>query len=60
MQAHPEFEGLQSLWSYLQFVPLEDEILDFFKPVATQILKKLRATPCMPTISAAAGKKGQN
>ncbi|KAL8608369.1 hypothetical protein ACOMHN_002602 [Nucella lapillus] len=57
-RAHPEFEGFQSLWSYLQFVPLEDEILDFFKPVATQILKKIRATPCMPTISGAAAKTG--
>ncbi|XP_076448916.1 LOW QUALITY PROTEIN: uncharacterized protein LOC143285481 [Babylonia areolata] len=58
-RAHPEFEGFQSLWCYLQFVPLEDEILDFFKPVATQILKKIRATPCMPAVtSASSGKAG--
>ncbi|KAK7114721.1 uncharacterized protein [Littorina saxatilis] len=56
-RSHPEFEGLQSLWSYLQFVPLEDEILDFFKPVATHVLQKLRATPCMPVVSASAGNK---
>lgn len=55
-QAHPEFEGLESLWAYLQFVPLEDEILDFFKPVASQILHKMRAMPCMPC--AVPGKKG--
>lgn len=56
-RAHPEFSGLESLWAYLQFVPLEDEILDFFKPVATQILQRLRASPCMPIASGNTGKK---
>jgi hypothetical protein len=28
---------------------MEDEVLDFFKPVASDILKKLRAKPCVPT-----------
>lgn len=35
--------------SFLQFVPLEDEILDFFRPVALNILQLLRARPCLPT-----------
>ena len=28
---------------------MEDEVLDFFKPVASDILKKLKAKPCVPT-----------
>lgn len=34
--------------SYFQFVPLEEEILDFFTPVARHILKLLQGKPCMP------------
>nr|KAG5712633.1 hypothetical protein BaRGS_029688 [Batillaria attramentaria] len=56
-RSHPEFSGLESLWAYLQFVPLEDEILDFFKPVATQILQRLRAFHCIPVATSATGKK---
>ena len=40
---------MESVSAFLQFVPMEDEILDFFKPVATQILSKLKARPCIPT-----------
>ncbi|CAB1338211.1 unnamed protein product [Coregonus sp. 'balchen'] len=29
---HPEFSGLKGLCNFLQFVPLPDEVLDFFKP----------------------------
>ena len=48
LRAHPELEGLQAVCLWLQFVPLEDEVLDFFQPVASSILQKLRAQPCMP------------
>ena len=34
---------------YLQFIPLEDEILDFFRPVAARILQQLRAKAWLPT-----------
>lgn len=34
--------------SYFQFVPLEEEILDFFTPVARHILKLLQSKPCIP------------
>lgn len=34
--------------SYFQFVPLEEEILDFFTPVARHILKLLQGKPCIP------------
>lgn len=34
--------------SYFQFVPLDEEILDFFTPVARHILKLLQGKPCIP------------
>ncbi|CAC5410109.1 unnamed protein product [Mytilus coruscus] len=46
---HKEFAGMKALINFLQFVPVEGEILDFFRPVSTQILKQLRAKPCLPT-----------
>uniref|UniRef100_A0AAY4BVZ5 HTH OST-type domain-containing protein n=1 Tax=Denticeps clupeoides TaxID=299321 RepID=A0AAY4BVZ5_9TELE len=46
--SHPEFSGLKGLCYFLQFVPLPDEIQDFFKPVASQILQLLRGRPCLP------------
>uniref|UniRef100_A0A3B3RWP0 Wu:fj29h11 n=1 Tax=Paramormyrops kingsleyae TaxID=1676925 RepID=A0A3B3RWP0_9TELE len=46
---HPEFSGLQGLCRFLQFVPLPDEILDFFSPVASQIIQLLKGKACLPT-----------
>ncbi|KAH3734109.1 hypothetical protein DPMN_040549, partial [Dreissena polymorpha] len=40
---------LEAVCMFLQFVPMEDEVLDFFKPVSSDILKKLKARPCVPT-----------
>ena len=34
---------------YLQFVPLDGELHDFFKPVAIRIRNLLRGTACLPT-----------
>ncbi|KAK3603430.1 hypothetical protein CHS0354_009413 [Potamilus streckersoni] len=48
-KSHPSFNAIEALSAFLQFVPMEDEILDFFKPVATEIMKKLRGKPCVPT-----------
>ncbi|XP_053402751.1 uncharacterized protein LOC123550539 [Mercenaria mercenaria] len=48
-KTHPEFNSMEAVCTFLQFVPMEDEVLDFFKPVASDILKKLRAKPCVPT-----------
>lgn len=47
-QDHSSFPGLSSVASYFQFVPLEEEILDFFTPVARHILTLLQAEPCIP------------
>ncbi|XP_078082199.1 uncharacterized protein LOC144502066 [Mustelus asterias] len=47
---HPSFKGLQGLCHFLQFVPLSDEILDFFQPVAGQIIQLLKAKTCLPTV----------
>ncbi|XP_077982386.1 uncharacterized protein LOC144437336 [Glandiceps talaboti] len=48
-RGHPSLSDLQAVCSFLQYVPLEDEILGFFKPVARQILQQLKASPCLPT-----------
>ncbi|XP_068725664.1 uncharacterized protein [Montipora capricornis] len=45
---HPSVSGLSSVASYFQFVPLEEEILDFFTPVARHILTLLQGKPCVP------------
>ncbi|KAL3859496.1 hypothetical protein ACJMK2_009715 [Sinanodonta woodiana] len=48
-KTHPGFSQIEALSAFLQFVPMEDEILDFFRPVAIEILKKLKGIPCVPT-----------
>ncbi|CAG5911609.1 unnamed protein product [Menidia menidia] len=50
---HPEFKGLKGLCQFLQFVPLPDEVLDFFKPVAGQIIQLLKGKAFLPTLSSA-------
>ncbi|XP_072882566.1 uncharacterized protein [Hemitrygon akajei] len=47
--SHPNFEGLEGLCHFLPFIPLPDEILDFFRPVAGQIIQMLKAKSCLPT-----------
>ncbi|XP_074643214.1 uncharacterized protein LOC141900295 isoform X2 [Tubulanus polymorphus] len=43
-------DDVRAVMRYLQFVPLEEEIVDpFFHPLATQIHQKLRGRPCLPT-----------
>ncbi|KAM7382188.1 hypothetical protein PAMA_012854 [Pampus argenteus] len=48
---HSEFKGMKGLCQFLQFIPLSDEILDFFKPVAGQILQLLKGKAFLPTLS---------
>lgn len=48
-QSHPEYDTMNAVCTFLQFVPMEDEVLDFFKPVAADILRKLKGKPCIPT-----------
>ncbi|XP_034083344.1 protein NO VEIN isoform X4 [Gymnodraco acuticeps] len=48
---HPEFKGLKGLCQFLQFVPLPDEVMDFFKPVAGQIIQMLKGKAFLPTLS---------
>ena len=47
---------MEAVCTFLQFVPMEDEVLEFFKPVASDILKKLKAKPCIPTQADEQGK----
>lgn len=42
------FPGLQAVAKFFQFVPLEEEILGFFTPVASTILTKLQGIQCLP------------
>ena len=42
----------QAVALFLQFVPLEGEIHDFFKPVSSRILSLLRRKKCLPSDSA--------
>ncbi|XP_068439866.1 uncharacterized protein [Clinocottus analis] len=49
--SHPEFTGLKGLCHFLLFVPLPDEVLDFFKPVAGQIIQMLKGKAFLPTLS---------
>ncbi|XP_053540833.1 uncharacterized protein wu:fj29h11 isoform X2 [Ictalurus punctatus] len=46
--SHPEFNGLQGLCQFLQYIPQPSEILDFFNPVAKQIIQLLKGKPCLP------------
>ncbi|MCI4384121.1 hypothetical protein PGIGA_G00034980 [Pangasianodon gigas] len=46
--SHPEFSGLQGLCYFLQYIPQPSEILDFFNPVAKQIIQLLKGKPCLP------------
>uniref|UniRef100_A0A3B3CPC6 Wu:fj29h11 n=1 Tax=Oryzias melastigma TaxID=30732 RepID=A0A3B3CPC6_ORYME len=46
---HSEFKGLKGLCRFLQFIPLPDEVLDFFKPVAGQIIQLLKGKAFLPT-----------
>ena len=55
-QVHPDFNAFDAVNCFLQFIPLEDEILDFFRPVASQILQQLRGRPFLPTQPNAQGK----
>ncbi|XP_051888907.1 uncharacterized protein wu:fj29h11 isoform X2 [Pristis pectinata] len=54
--SHPSFEGLEGLCHFLPFIPLPDEILDFFRPVAGQIIQILKAKSCLPTTEDKAGR----
>ncbi|XP_053367661.1 uncharacterized protein wu:fj29h11 isoform X2 [Clarias gariepinus] len=45
---HPDFSGLEGLCHFLQYIPQPSEILDFFSPVAKQIIQLLKGKPCLP------------
>ena len=40
---------LQAVALFLQFVPLEGELHDFFLPLSRQIVSRLKGTECLPT-----------
>uniref|UniRef100_A0A3B4B300 HTH OST-type domain-containing protein n=1 Tax=Periophthalmus magnuspinnatus TaxID=409849 RepID=A0A3B4B300_9GOBI len=48
---HSDLGGLRGLCHFFQFIPLPDEILDFFKPVALQIIQLLKGRAFLPTLS---------
>ena len=42
-------DQVQAICLFVQFIPLEGEVHDFFKPVTSQILRLLRGTQCLPS-----------
>ena len=40
---------IEAVALFLQFVPLEGELLDFFHPLTAQVMSLLRGMPCLPT-----------
>ncbi|GFO25015.1 tudor domain-containing protein, partial [Plakobranchus ocellatus] len=50
-QKRPDLSPVDALIQYLQFIPLEGEVVDFFKPVTTRILAQLKASKCLPVLS---------
>lgn len=48
---YPEFRGLNGLCRFLHFIPLPDEVLDFFRPVAGQIIQLLKGKAFLPTLN---------
>lgn len=48
-QELPGVSPMQAVAFFLQFVPLEGELHDFFRPVTSQILHLLKGKPCLPT-----------
>ena len=41
--------AMQAVAQFLQFVPLEGELHDFFQPVTSQILNLIRGSDCLPS-----------
>lgn len=48
---HAGLTNVEAVALFIQFVPLEGELLDFFHPLTSQILNSLRGTNCFPTNS---------
>ena len=48
-QELPDVSPMQAVAFFLQFVPLEGELHDFFRPVSSQILHLLKGKQCLPT-----------
>lgn len=40
---------MQAVAQFLQFVPLEGELHDFFQPVTNQVLGRIKGTNCLPS-----------
>lgn len=49
VQELPNVSVMQAVAQFLQFVPLEGELHDFFQPVTSQILNLIKGTSCLPS-----------
>ena len=49
-------DEIEAVCAFLKYLPLEDEILDFFRPVASKIVQLMRARPCLPSEAPPGGK----
>ncbi|CAL1544092.1 unnamed protein product [Lymnaea stagnalis] len=50
-KAREDLTPIEALILYLQFIPLEGEVMGFFKPVASHILAQLKAKECIPVLT---------
>ena len=51
LQIHDCFIGVASIVQLLQFIPLEDEVLDFFKPITQTIVEGISRKQCIPVLT---------
>ena len=49
LQELPGVSVMQAVEQFLQFIPLEGELHDFFQPVTSQILNLIKGTNCLPS-----------
>ena len=49
MQGLSQLDMVKAISLFVQFIPLDGEVHDFFKPVTSQILRLLKGSKCLPT-----------
>ncbi len=48
-QGLSQLDKVKAISLFVQFIPLDGEVHDFFKPVTSQILRLLKGSKCLPT-----------
>ena len=50
-KSQPSVSEIEAVRNFLQFVPLDGEVVDFFQPIPKQILGLLRTYECLPVMT---------